>query len=238
MNFYHRFIPNAAENQAILNNYLKGKKSNDKNKIHWTEESVQAFKNSKQQLCKATVLVHPSENAYISLIVDASDNGIGVVLQQLEHGNLDKATPHQQRHVEYIAQFTVDVQHVPGKGNIIADALSRIDELHLQQAIDFEGIAKAQEKDEELKEILSSHNSSLKLEKNPIFGSNLDIFCNCSAKKKRLYIPEAFQRIVFNNIHNLEHPGIRTTTKLLSSKFVWPSMNKDARTWAKSCIKC
>ncbi|GFS41547.1 dopamine beta-hydroxylase [Trichonephila inaurata madagascariensis] len=50
INFSHRFIPNAAENQAILNNYLKGKKSNDKNKTHWTEESVQAFENSKQQL--------------------------------------------------------------------------------------------------------------------------------------------------------------------------------------------
>ncbi|GFS42640.1 hypothetical protein TNIN_490661 [Trichonephila inaurata madagascariensis] len=86
INFYHRFIPNAAENQAVLNNYLKGKKSNDKNKIHWTEESVQAFENSKQQLCKATVLVHPSKNAHISLMVDASDNGIGAVLQQLEHG--------------------------------------------------------------------------------------------------------------------------------------------------------
>ncbi|GFX50391.1 hypothetical protein TNCV_339261 [Trichonephila clavipes] len=86
INFYHWFIPNAAENQAVLNNYLKGKKGNDKNKIHWTEELVQAFENSKQQLYKATVLVHPSENAPISLIFDASDNGTGAVLQQLEHG--------------------------------------------------------------------------------------------------------------------------------------------------------
>ncbi|GFY61490.1 uncharacterized protein TNIN_304221 [Trichonephila inaurata madagascariensis] len=85
--------------------------------------------------------------------------------------------------------------------------------------------------DEELKEILFSHNSSLKLEKVPIFGSNFDIFCDCSAKKKRPYIPEAFRRIVFNNIHNLAHPGKGTTTKLLTSKFVWPSINKDARTW-------
>ncbi|GFY62698.1 transposon Tf2-11 polyprotein, partial [Trichonephila inaurata madagascariensis] len=86
INFYHQFIPNAAENQAVLSNYLKGKKSNDKNKIHWTEESVQAFENSKRLLCKVTVLVHPSENAHISLMFDASDNGISAVLQQLEHG--------------------------------------------------------------------------------------------------------------------------------------------------------
>ncbi|GFY51183.1 retrotransposable element Tf2 155 kDa protein type 3 [Trichonephila inaurata madagascariensis] len=92
--------------------------------------------------------------------------------------------------------------------------------------------------DEELKEILSSHNPPLKLEKVPIFGSNFDIFGDCSAKKKRPYIPEAFRRIVFNNIHKIAHPGIRTTTKLLTSKFVWPSINKDARAWARSCIKC
>ncbi|GFX64737.1 retrovirus-related Pol polyprotein from transposon 297 [Trichonephila clavipes] len=51
---------------------------------------------------------------------------------------LDKATPRQQTHLEYIAQFTVDDQHVPGKDNIIVDALSRIDELYLQPAIDYE----------------------------------------------------------------------------------------------------
>ncbi|GFY71221.1 transposon Tf2-11 polyprotein [Trichonephila inaurata madagascariensis] len=85
INFYHRFIPNAAENQAVLNNYLKGKKSNVKNKIHWIEESVQAFENSKLQLYKATVLVLPSGYAHIYLMIDASDNGIGAMLQQLEH---------------------------------------------------------------------------------------------------------------------------------------------------------
>ncbi|GFX94038.1 transposon Tf2-9 polyprotein [Trichonephila clavipes] len=42
INFYHRFIPNAAENQAVLSNYLKERKVST-NKIHWTEESVQAF---------------------------------------------------------------------------------------------------------------------------------------------------------------------------------------------------
>ncbi|GFU65933.1 uncharacterized protein K02A2.6 [Trichonephila clavipes] len=108
---------------------------------------------------------------------------------------LDKATPLQQSHLEYIAQFTVDVQHVSGKDNIIADALSGIDELHLQPAIDYE-------------------------------------------KEKIPYILETFRRIVFNNVHNLAHPGIRTTTKLLTSKFVWLSINKDARTWARICIKC
>ncbi|GFY53091.1 uncharacterized protein TNIN_62571 [Trichonephila inaurata madagascariensis] len=46
-----------------------------------------------------------------------------------------------KRHLEYIAQFTVDVQHVPGKDNIIyLMHCLRKDELHLQPAIDYEDL--------------------------------------------------------------------------------------------------
>ncbi|GFU11163.1 pol polyprotein [Nephila pilipes] len=72
----------------------------------------------------------------------------------------------------------------------------------------------------------------------PVFGSSCDIFYDSSTKKKRPYIPESFRKIVFNSVHNLAHPGIKATTKLLKSKFVWPSINKDARTWTRSCLKC
>ncbi|GFS89437.1 integrase catalytic domain-containing protein [Nephila pilipes] len=65
-----------------------------------------------------------------------------------------------------------------------------------------------------------------------------DIFYDSSTKKKRPYIPESFRKIVFNSVHNLAHPGIKATTKLLKSKFVWPSINKNARTWTRSCLKC
>ncbi|GFU36148.1 hypothetical protein NPIL_434981 [Nephila pilipes] len=58
----------------------------------------------------------------------------------------------------------------------------------------------------------------LKLEKVPVFGSSCDIFYDSSTKKKRPYIPESFRKIVFNSVHNLAHPGIKATTKLLKSK--------------------
>ncbi|GFU56457.1 integrase catalytic domain-containing protein [Nephila pilipes] len=65
-----------------------------------------------------------------------------------------------------------------------------------------------------------------------------DIFYDSSTKKKRPYIPESFRKIVFNSVHSLAHLGIKATTKLLKSKFVWPSINKDARTWTRCCLKC
>ncbi|GFT82960.1 gag pol polyprotein [Nephila pilipes] len=106
------------------------------------------------------------------------------------------------------------------------------------RSIDYEAIAKAQEIDKELKKILSTENSSLKLGKVPAFGSSCDIFYDSSTKKKRPYIPESFRKIVFNSVPNLVHPGIKATTKLLKSKFICPSINNDARTWTRSCLKC
>ena len=34
---------------------------------------------------------------------------------------------------------------------------------------------------------------------------------------------------MFNSLHNLSHPGIRATQKLITSRFVWPGINSDVR---------
>ncbi|GFU32533.1 retrovirus-related Pol polyprotein from transposon opus [Trichonephila clavipes] len=162
-------------------------------------------------------------------MVDASDNGIGAAIQQLEHGIWKplsffsrKLTDTKKRYSTYDRELFAAYPYVKYFKHFSEDGyLSQIDELYLQPAIDYEGIEKAREIDDELKEILSFHTSSLKLEKVPIFSSNFDIFCDCSAEKKRPYIPETFRRIVFNNIHNLAHPGIIITTKLFASQFVF-----------------
>ncbi|GFV71531.1 uncharacterized protein TNCV_1947741 [Trichonephila clavipes] len=48
----------------------------------------------------------------------------------------------------------------------------------------------------------------------------------------------ALRRNVFLAVHNLSHPGIRATIKLISKRFVWTSINKDIRSWTRSCITC
>ncbi|GFU29343.1 hypothetical protein TNCV_2010081, partial [Trichonephila clavipes] len=55
--------------------------------------------------------------------------------------NWMKATPRQQRHLEYIASNLLSMfSTYLVKDNIIADSLSRIDELHLQPTFDYEEI--------------------------------------------------------------------------------------------------
>ncbi|GBP00677.1 Retrovirus-related Pol polyprotein from transposon 17.6 [Eumeta japonica] len=79
INFYRRFLPNAAETQIPLLKYQKGNKRNDKTPVVWSPEAVNAFEKCKSDLVNATLLAHPMENKPICVMVDASDNAIDIV---------------------------------------------------------------------------------------------------------------------------------------------------------------
>ena len=42
----------------------------------------------------------------------------------------------------------------------------------------------------------------------------------------------------FDSVYGLSHPSIRTTVKLITSKFVWHGMSREVKEWAKSCLEC
>ncbi|GFT19242.1 hypothetical protein TNCV_303501 [Trichonephila clavipes] len=87
INFYRRYLKDAAKNQAILHEYLKGSRKNDKTKILWTEEAKENFEKCKQDLANATLLSFPDPDLQLALFADASNFAIGSVLQQFEAGN-------------------------------------------------------------------------------------------------------------------------------------------------------
>ncbi|GBN64296.1 hypothetical protein AVEN_26197-1 [Araneus ventricosus] len=59
----------------------------------------------------------------------------------------DKASPRQLRHLQYVSKFTTDIQHTSGKDNIVADTLSRMEEVSV---IDLDQIAQEQSTDGDL----------------------------------------------------------------------------------------
>lgn len=61
-------------------------KKNDKTPLNWSLEALQAFEQCKINLSNATLLVHPSSTAPISLTVDASAKAMGAVVEQFEQG--------------------------------------------------------------------------------------------------------------------------------------------------------
>ncbi|GBO15482.1 Transposon Tf2-11 polyprotein [Araneus ventricosus] len=86
LNFYRRFLKNAAHEQSLLSDYLKGSKKNDTRLINWTEEAKLAIESCKNSLSMSTLLVYPSPDARLCLACNASDRALGSVLSQEENG--------------------------------------------------------------------------------------------------------------------------------------------------------
>ncbi|GFX77728.1 uncharacterized protein TNCV_1106451 [Trichonephila clavipes] len=125
----------------------------------------------------------------------------------------EKASP-RQRQLQFISEFSCNIQHVLGKDNVVADALSRIESI---SEINFDAIAEKQTRDEELQQLL--HNNSLKFK--PTLPSGKKLWCDISMPKIRPYISQKYRFQMFQLIHGLAHPGVKSTVKLMTEKYVW-----------------
>jgi len=274
LNFYRRFIPGATEDQAKLNDTLRGSKKKGKTPIVWTQDLEDAFQKTKKSLSRATLLAHPDPQAELSLTTDVSDNSMGAVIQQrfgkewqplafmskkfspaqkryspynrellaiylavkhyrhlLEGRNFTiftdhkpliyafnqdplRSSPRQARHLEFIGQFSTNIQHISGKENITADTLSRVESIH--EAVNFEQLAKSQKTDEELQEILQG-NGALKIKEIPFPGTEIALYCDAESQIPRPFVTRPFRKI-FKSLHGLSHPGIKATVKLITQR--------------------
>jgi hypothetical protein len=163
----------------------------------------------------------------------------------------DAWTARQCRQLSYVAEFTSDIRHMPGVENVVADNLSRpppaspaarvkvplgssaagLQARGTQDGtvravsavaasgtmLDWPGIAARQQVCPATRKAWAS---SLQLEARPIHG--VALLCNVSRVAVRPLIPVEERRAVFWAVHNLAHPGIRATRRLMSSRFVWP----------------
>ncbi|GFY41148.1 integrase_H2C2 domain-containing protein [Trichonephila inaurata madagascariensis] len=83
--------------------------------------------------------------------------------------------------------------------------------------------------EDELKALLSATNQTLQLKQLRMPESITEIYCDISTGTVLPYVPHALRHNVFLAVHNLSHPGIRVTIKLIFKRFVWTSINKDIR---------
>ena len=69
--------------------------------------------------------------------------------------------------------------------------------------------------------------------------NNTQVLCDVSTGRPRPFVPTSFRRKIFDVVHGLSHPSnIRSTIKLNKAKFVWHTMAKDIRDWARICDAC
>ena len=147
----------------------------------------------------------------------------------------DRLTPREQRQLAFIAAFTMDMQHIRGTDKYAAEALSRPSVNAIQQPIDFSQFARVQSTCPELTELRGKDTSNLVWSTVDIPFSPVPLLCDVSTGTPRPYVPERFRRPIFETLHNLSH---RATQCLLVSRYVWPSINKNVRMWARQCDAC
>jgi len=83
--------------------------------------------------------------------------------------------------------------------------------------LNYEALAKLQQKDQELKTYLHQEKGLQLTVKIP--GSEFSIWCDTTIGSSRLFLTKPFRRAAFEIIHNLA-PGIKTTTKLVAQRYV------------------
>ncbi|GKD30199.1 putative reverse transcriptase domain-containing protein, partial [Tanacetum coccineum] len=88
-----------------------------------------AFQLIKQTLCTAPILALPEGSEYFLVYCDASIKGLGAVLMQREKSlrhilDQKELNMRQRRWLELLSDYDYEIRYHPGKGIIVADALS------------------------------------------------------------------------------------------------------------------
>ena len=135
----------------------------------------------------------------------------------------------QQRHLSYILEFTTDIQRIQGKDNQVADTMSRatVSDVHL--GIDYKPMAEAQKDDPEV-QILHTGKSNLVIKEVTFTRDGPTLLCGMSTGQARPIVPTSWKRQVLEIIHNLSHPSVHATRRLVAQKFVWKGMQKQVGT--------
>ena len=161
-----------------------------------------------------------------------------------------------------MAEYTSDVQHIAGKNNVVADALSRPPAGHQRPSsqsskgenvkvpsgllvasgsewvsavsssspsppVDYAALAAHQRTCPSVAQARASEALSIQL----VEVDGTQLWCDTSGGRLRPVVPEADRRAVFDAVHNISHPGMRASIRLISSRFIWCGMANQIRTW-------
>ena len=152
-----------------------------------------------------------------------------------------------------LSEYSFDITYKPGKDNVNADVLSRVDEVcainEIDQRVEFsdEYIRKQQRLDPEVNHwirITSKNNGShqkYRLREGILFNVKDRYKVYETQEIARLVIPSTLKELVLKSCHDDmsgAHLGVNKTTFKISNKFFWNGMKKDIKKWISSCNVC
>lgn len=169
-----------------------------------------------------------------------------------------RLSPRQARWAEFIGQFELEINHIPGKSNTVADALSRRSDFQPQEGISLANIETAIEDiDDDVKEaILEGYKEEskygdleydnelqeggakwLKVKSGWIWRKNE----KGPHDQWRIIVPKAAVDKVLRRAHNGTIGACQGTEKMceyIRRSFTWKGMVKDIEKFVSSCVEC
>jgi hypothetical protein len=159
----------------------------------------------------------------------------------------------QQRHLAFVSQFTTDLRHTPGSENVVTDALSRppavvvvtaeglpVLSIHPlcspselpqrtalpvpasdAQTINFLELSFAQLTCPDVQTMLISPSLYVVSRK---YGA-ADVLGDVSTGTFRPLLPARFRSAAVLSLHNIHHPGVKATKRMVCSSFCWLKMD-------------
>ncbi|CAK1591368.1 unnamed protein product [Parnassius mnemosyne] len=189
-------------------------------------ESENKYSTYDRELLAVYMAVRHFKNLLEGRILTIFTDHKPLVYAFLKVGN-DKESPRRVRHLSYISEFTTDIRYINGTQNVVADALSRIETINCPTILDYTDIAIQQASDEYLQQALKVSDSNLQFKQCHLPGCDKPVYCEISSSNIRPYLPKQFRQSAFHSVHDLSHPGIKTTKNLIKKNSfgqIWIAM--------------
>ncbi|UYV61001.1 hypothetical protein LAZ67_1003054 [Cordylochernes scorpioides] len=234
------FIKNSSHILAPLYSLLKTKSPNAS--LNWTSDTLEAFQNIKNALAENALLNYPQPNSTLSVLVDASNVAVGGVLQQLNDTAWEpisffskKLSPAETKYSAFDRELLAAFLSVKHFSYFLDGKTFMLFTDHKPLTYSFTSKSERSPRQERHLNYLSQFSMDIRYVKGIPFCNKL-IYCDISTGNPRPFVPENFRRQIFNSLHNLSHPGIRATRKLITQKYFWPKMNQTINHWSKHTI--
>ena len=119
---------------------------------------------------------------------------------------------------------------------MVADVLSRdVNCLQSISTVPLSIFSKSQPGDTDVQKMQDS--PSLRVQLLKIQGGD-SVLVDVSTGRPRILVPAEVRQRVMHQVHQLSHPGIQGTRRLMNKSFLWPKMNVDVKEFVDNCNSC
>nr|GEW58406.1 putative reverse transcriptase domain-containing protein [Tanacetum cinerariifolium] len=172
-------------------------------KYEWGMKEEEAFQTLKQKLCSAPILALPEGTKNFVVYCDASLKGFGAKELNLR----------QRRWIKLLSDYDCEIRYHPGKGNVVADTLSRKEREPLR-----------------VRSLVMMVHTNLP---DRLLNAQTEAMKKDNVKAKNL---ERLIKPIFEILLHL--PGVRQDVSRLKKLYWWPNMKADIANFVSKCLTC